>query len=52
MLPELGADATIQLGQPDDALAAAFAAQAGEGRPASAGLEILGRAPAPCRRWM
>jgi len=29
-LPELGADATIQLGQPDDALAAAFAAQAGE----------------------
>jgi NADPH:quinone reductase-like Zn-dependent oxidoreductase len=31
MLPELGADATIQLGQPDDALAAAFAAQAGEG---------------------
>jgi hypothetical protein len=42
MLPKLGADATIQLGQPDDALAAAFAAQAGEGRPASAGLEILG----------
>lgn len=31
MLPELGADATIQLGQPDGALAAAFAAQAGEG---------------------
>ena len=29
-LPQLGADATIQLGQPDDALAAAFAAQAGE----------------------
>jgi NADPH:quinone reductase-like Zn-dependent oxidoreductase len=29
-LPPLGADATIQLGQPDDALAAAFAAQAGE----------------------
>jgi NADPH:quinone reductase-like Zn-dependent oxidoreductase len=29
-LPELGADATIQLGQPDDTLAAAFAAQAGE----------------------
>jgi NADPH:quinone reductase-like Zn-dependent oxidoreductase len=29
-LPELGADATIQLGQPDDALAAAFAAQAGD----------------------
>jgi NADPH:quinone reductase-like Zn-dependent oxidoreductase len=31
MLPQLGADATIQLGQPDDALAAAFAARAGEG---------------------
>ena len=30
MLPQLGADATIQLGQSDDALAAAFAAQAGE----------------------
>jgi NADPH:quinone reductase-like Zn-dependent oxidoreductase len=30
MLPRLGADATIQLGQPDDALAAAFAAQAGD----------------------
>ncbi len=30
MLPELGADATIQLGQPDEAVAAAFAAQAGE----------------------
>jgi len=29
-LPELGADATIQLRQPDDALAAAFAAQAGD----------------------
>ncbi len=29
-LPELGADAVIQLGQPDDALAAAFAAQAGD----------------------
>jgi NADPH:quinone reductase-like Zn-dependent oxidoreductase len=29
-LPELGADATIRLGQPDDALAAAFAAQAGD----------------------
>jgi NADPH:quinone reductase-like Zn-dependent oxidoreductase len=29
-LPALGADATIQLGQPDDALAAAFAGQAGE----------------------
>ncbi|HUL27107.1 MAG TPA: zinc-binding alcohol dehydrogenase family protein [Streptosporangiaceae bacterium] len=29
-LPQLGADATIQLGQPPDALAAAFAAQAGE----------------------
>jgi NADPH:quinone reductase-like Zn-dependent oxidoreductase len=29
-LPDLGADATIQLGQPDDALAAGFAAQAGE----------------------
>ena len=27
LLPDLGADATIQLGQPDDALAAAFAAQ-------------------------
>ena len=31
LLPQLGADAGIQLGQPDDALAAAFAAQAGEG---------------------
>ena len=31
LLPQLGADASIQLGQPDDALAAAFAAQAGEG---------------------
>jgi NADPH2:quinone reductase len=30
MLPQLGADATIQLGQPDDALAAAFADRAGE----------------------
>ena len=30
-LPGLGADATIQLSQPDDALAAAFAAQAGPG---------------------
>jgi NADPH:quinone reductase-like Zn-dependent oxidoreductase len=30
MLPRLGADATIQLRQPDDALAAAFAAQAGD----------------------
>lgn len=29
-LPRLGADATIQLAQPDDALAAAFTAQAGE----------------------
>jgi NADPH:quinone reductase-like Zn-dependent oxidoreductase len=29
-LPELGADATIQLGEPDDALAAAFAARAGK----------------------
>jgi NADPH:quinone reductase-like Zn-dependent oxidoreductase len=29
-LPDLGADATIQLAQPDDALAAAFAAEAGE----------------------
>jgi NADPH:quinone reductase-like Zn-dependent oxidoreductase len=29
-LPGLGADATIQLAQPDDALAAAFAAEAGE----------------------
>jgi NADPH:quinone reductase-like Zn-dependent oxidoreductase len=29
-LPDLGADATIQLRQPDDALAAAFAAEAGE----------------------
>ena len=29
-LPELGADATIQLRQPDDALAAAFAAEAGD----------------------
>jgi NADPH:quinone reductase-like Zn-dependent oxidoreductase len=29
-LPELGADATIQLGQPDDALLAAFAGQAAE----------------------
>jgi hypothetical protein len=30
MLPQLGADATIQLGQPDDALASAFACQAGD----------------------
>jgi NADPH:quinone reductase-like Zn-dependent oxidoreductase len=30
MLPQLGADATIQLGQPDDKLAVAFADQAGE----------------------
>ena len=30
MLPDLGADATIQLGQPDDALADAFATQAGD----------------------
>ena len=30
-LTQLGADATVQLGQPDDALAAALAAQAGEG---------------------
>jgi NADPH:quinone reductase-like Zn-dependent oxidoreductase len=29
-LPDLGADTTIQLAQPDDALAAAFAAEAGE----------------------
>jgi NADPH:quinone reductase-like Zn-dependent oxidoreductase len=30
LLPRLGADAVVQLGQPDDALAAAFKAQAGD----------------------